>query len=102
MTRRPDGWWTADVPEAGAGTDYAFAVNGADPALPDPRSAFQPEGIDGPSRVVDHSAFPWTDSGWQPPALADAVLYELHVGTFSPEGTFDGVRARLDHLLSLG
>jgi len=101
LTRHPDGWWTADVPEAGPGTDYAFAIDGGDP-VPDPRSPWQPNGIHGPSRLVDHAAFPWTDAGWRPPALADGIVYELHVGTFSPEGTFDGARARLDHLVDLG
>jgi maltooligosyltrehalose trehalohydrolase len=78
-----------------------YAVDGSEP-VPDPRSPWQPAGIHGPSRVVDHSAFAWTDAGWAPPALTDGVVYELHVGTFSPEGTFDGVRSRLDHLVSLG
>ncbi len=99
---RQDGeWWRLDVPSAGPGTDYAFAVDGGEP-LPDPRSPWQPAGIQGPSRVVDHGAFRWTDAGWRPPAMASGVVYELHVGTFSPEGTFDGARARLDHLASLG
>ena len=101
LTRDPEGWWTVDVPAAGPGTDYAFAVDGGDP-VPDPRSSWQPEGIHGPSRVVDHAAFPWTDAGWRPPALADGIVYELHVGTFSREGTFDGARARLGHLVRLG
>jgi maltooligosyltrehalose trehalohydrolase len=84
-----------------AGTDYGFVLDGEGP-LPDPRSAWQPSGVHGLSRLVDHGAFSWTDAGWAPPPLARAVLYELHVGTFSPEGTFDGAAARLDHLASLG
>jgi maltooligosyltrehalose trehalohydrolase len=58
--------------------------------------------VHGPSRVVAHDAFAWTDAGWQPPPLASAVLYELHVGTFTPAGTFDAVMDRLDHLVNLG
>jgi len=69
--------------------------------LPDPASRWQPEGVHGPSAVVD-LAFPWTDANWRTPPLADFVIYELHVGTFSREGTFTGVIKRLDHLVSLG
>jgi hypothetical protein len=58
--------------------------------LPDPRSAWQPDGVHGPSRWVDHARFAWRDAGWRPPPLGAAVIYELHVGTFTPEGTFDG------------
>ena len=96
------GWWVLAVHEAGAGTDYAFAINGG-PPLPDPRSPFQPDGPHGRSRVVDHSAFPWTDQAWTGPVpLPAGVIYELHVGTFSPEGTFAGAIERLDHLVDLG
>ncbi len=99
MTPLEDGWWRAEI--GGPGTDYALVLDGG-PPRPDPRSAFQPEGIDGPSRVVDHGAFPWTDQRWRGLPLAGAVLYELHVGTFSAEGTFDGVIEHLDHLVDLG
>lgn len=95
-----EGWFRAPVvlpPEA----DYGFSVDGSDP-LPDPRSHRQPKGVFGPSRVVDHAAFEWTDQSWQGMHLPSAVLYELHIGTFSPEGTFDGAIARLDHLVDLG
>jgi maltooligosyltrehalose trehalohydrolase len=95
------GHWQLDGETLAAGTDYAFSLDGG-PPLPDPRSPWQPQGVHGPSRAVDHAAFPWTDRGWAPPALATGVVYELHVGTFSPEGTFDGVIGRLDHLASLG
>ena len=95
------GWFEVEVPEADAGSDYRFALDGGDP-LPDPRSAHQPQGVHGPSRVVDHTAFPWTDEGWRGAHLPSAVVYELHVGTFTPEGTFDAVITRLDHLVSLG
>jgi maltooligosyltrehalose trehalohydrolase len=101
MSRGRGGWWRADVPDAGPGSEYGFRVDGSDP-LPDPRSASQPDGPHGLSRLVDHDAFPWTDGGWRGLHLPSAVLYELHVGTFSPEGTFDGVIAHLDHLVDLG
>ena len=68
--------------EAGAGADYRFVLDGT--AWPDPATRWQPEGLRGPSRVVDPRAFAWTDAGYDPPALEDAVIYELHVGTFSP------------------
>ena len=94
-------WWTGRWPDVVAGTDYRFSLDGG-PSMPDPRSAWQPHGVHGPSRIVDHSVFAWTDTNWRPGPLGDAVIYELHVGTFSPEGTFDGVVARLDHLVDLG
>ncbi|MEJ3747697.1 malto-oligosyltrehalose trehalohydrolase [Actinomycetes bacterium KLBMP 9797] len=97
-----DGWWRASVPAAGPGTDYGYLVDDSDEVLPDPRSAWQPHGVHGPSRVYDHAAFAWTDAGWRGRALAGSVLYELHVGTFTPEGTFDAAIGRLDHLVDLG
>ncbi len=98
MTRDDGGWWSADVPAAGPGTDYAFVLDGGQPR-PDPRSAWQPHGVHGPSRLVDHSAFPWTDSGWRGVPLAGCMLYEMHVGTFTAKGTFDAALERLDHLV---
>ena len=101
MEPDPSGWWRASVPDAGPGTRYGFSLDGG-PVRPDPRSAFQPDGVDGPSEVVDHGAFSWTDARWRGVPLRGAVLYELHVGTFTPEGTFDAVIGRLDHLAELG
>lgn len=101
MERFDGGWWQVDVPGVRPGTDYSFSVDGG-PGRPDPRSPWQPYGVHGLSRTVDHGAFPWTDQRWQAPPLAAAVLYELHIGTFSPEGTFDGAIQRLDHLVELG
>jgi maltooligosyltrehalose trehalohydrolase len=95
------GWWSSSVDDAGAGSDYSFRINGGK-NLPDPRSAFQPGGIDGPSRVVDHAAFGWTDNGWRGLPLAGSVLYECHIGTFSAEGTFDGAIGHLGHVAGLG
>ncbi|HUA83835.1 MAG TPA: malto-oligosyltrehalose trehalohydrolase [Bryobacteraceae bacterium] len=94
------GWWRADGP-AIPGADYAFLLDDGDP-LPDPRSPWQPQGVHGASRFYDHSAFPWSDRNWQAPPLSSALIYELHTGTFTPEGTFDGAIARLDHLVELG
>jgi maltooligosyltrehalose trehalohydrolase len=102
MHRGDDGWWRLEVPEAGPGTDYAYLVSGHDQPLPDPRSAWQPAGVHGPSRVYDHAAYAWSDGGWTGRQLPGSVLYELHVGTFTPEGTFDAAAARLDHLVELG
>ena len=99
MTPEAGGWWSAQI--GGAGTDYALVLDGGDPR-PDPRSAWQPHGVHGPSRVVDHDAFRWTDQLWRGVPLAGSVLYELHVGTFTPEGTFDAAIGRLDHLVELG
>ena len=101
LTAGAGGWWSADVPGAGPGTDYAFSLDGGDPR-PDPRSPWQPHGVHGSSRLVDHPAFDWHDAGWRPPPLAAAVIYELHVGTFTPGGTFDSTIERLDHLVNLG
>lgn len=97
-----DGWWSAEIEEAGPGTDYAYRLDGEGPSVPDPRSAWQPNGIHAPSRILDHSAFRWTDARWQAPPLASAVLYELHIGTFTPTGTFDAAAEKLDFLLELG
>jgi maltooligosyltrehalose trehalohydrolase len=100
MRAGDDGWWSVER-EAPAGADYAFALDGEDP-LPDPRSPHQPHGVDGPSRLLDPAAFRWSDAGWRAPPLESAVVYEVHVGTFSPEGSFDGAARRLDHLVELG
>jgi maltooligosyltrehalose trehalohydrolase len=102
MERGDDGWWRLDVPDAGPGADYAYVLSDGVNGLPDPRSRWQPQGVHGPSRVYDQSAFAWTDSGWTGRQLPGAVLYELHIGTFTTEGTFDAAVSHLDHLVSLG
>lgn len=94
------GWFRGDVPLE-AGDDYAFSLDGG-PPRPDPRSHRQPHGVHGPSQLVDHGAFAWSDGTWHGRPLAGSVVYELHVGTFTPVGTFDGVIERLDHLVDLG
>jgi maltooligosyltrehalose trehalohydrolase len=101
MTQDAGGWWHVDAPFMHHGVDYAFAVDGNGP-FPDPRSFWQPNGIHGFSRWVDHSVFEWTDAGWQQPPLGSAVIYELHLGTFTSEGTCEAAVGRLDHLVTLG
>ncbi|MFD3584199.1 malto-oligosyltrehalose trehalohydrolase [Streptomyces sp. NPDC058683] len=96
--RRP-GWWAGEA-DAEDGTRYGFALDDG-PALPDPRSRRQPDGPDGLSAVVDHGRYEWRASG-PGRALPGAVLYELHVGTYTPEGTLDAAAGRLDHLKELG
>lgn len=93
------GWWTlpSSLP---VGARYGYRLDGG-PLLPDPRSRWQPDGVHGPSVVVD-PAHPWTDDGWQPTPWSDAVVYEAHVGTASPSGDFRGLVDRLDHLVDLG
>ncbi|HEX5496855.1 MAG TPA: malto-oligosyltrehalose trehalohydrolase [Mycobacteriales bacterium] len=96
------GWWSLDLPAAGAGTDYTYLLDGSDTALPDPGSRWQPHGVHGPSRVYDHGAYRWSDSAWTGRQLAGSVVYELHVGTFTPHGTLDAAVDRLDYLADLG
>ena len=96
----PGGWWTAPF-DLEPGTDYAFRVDGS-PNRPDPRSALQPDGVHGPSRTVDPDAWQWTDQNWAGKDLRGSVIYELHVGTFTPEGTLDTAITRLGHLADLG
>ena len=96
----PGGWWTAPF-DLEPGTDYAFRVDGS-PNRPDPRSALQPDGVHGPSRTVDPDTWRWTDQNWAGRDLRGSVIYELHVGTFTPEGTLDAAVSRLGHLVDLG
>lgn len=84
-------------PQARAGDDYFLRLDG-ERERPDPCSRFQPQGVHGPSRIIDPAAFAWHDGAWRGLPLEDYVIYELHVGLFSPEGTFEGVIRRLDYL----
>ncbi len=101
MARSDGGWWRIDAP-ARKDSDYAFLLDDDPTPLPDPRSRWQPGGVHGPSRRYDPSGFPWTDRSWTGRALPGSVLYELHIGTFTPDGTFDAAIERLDHLVELG
>ena len=92
---------TAGGRAAADGSDYGFSLDGG-PPRPDPRSAFQPDGAHGLSRLVDHASFTWSDASWRGLALPGCVLYEIHIGTFSAAGTFDGAIGHLDHLAGLG
>ncbi len=93
--KRDGDWWRSDA----EGTDYAFVIDGE--AYPDPRSLWQPKGVHEASRVYRHD-FEWTDSAWTGRALPGGVIYELHIGTFTQEGTFDAAIGKLDHLVDLG
>ncbi len=93
--------WQGTVAGVGHGDRYRLRLDGGD-WLADPASRWQPDGVHGPSAVVDPARFEWHDDGWQGVALADTVLYELHVGSFTPTGTFDGVIGELDRLVDLG
>ena len=102
MTPQPGGYWHTVVESAHHGSDYAFLVDDDPHAYPDPRSPWQPNGVHAASRIYDHSLFPWNTAQWNVPALADAVIYELHIGTFTTEGTFDAAIAHLPYLKDLG
>ena len=102
LAQKARGWWSAEVEEAGPNTDYGFVIDGLEPPLPDPRTQWQPNSVHGESRVVDHAAFVWSDDLWQAPPLSSALIYELHLGTFTPEGTFKAAESHLDYLKELG
>jgi len=96
------GWWQRDVNDAGHGTDYGFVFEQDDKVYPDPRSRWQPNGVHNPSRVYEQNKFNWHDQRFQSPPLASGVIYELHVGTFTSQGTFDAAIGKLDYLVELG
>jgi maltooligosyltrehalose trehalohydrolase len=105
MRRTDGGWW---VPEAavadpaGGDLDYGYLIDDSDTPRPDPRSRRQPAGVHQRSRTHDAAAFAWTDQSWTGRQLPGSVVYELHIGTFTPEGTLDTAIGRLDHLRSIG
>lgn len=96
-----EGWYELVTDAARAGSLYRFRIDG-EIEVPDPASRFNPFDVRGPSCVVDARTFKWSDSGWRARPWHECVIYELHVGTFTPEGTFAGVESKLDHLLELG
>src|SRR3954471_20211448 len=100
MSREKHGWWSSDY-NLRHGEDYTFEIDGR-AGLPDPRSPWQPQGVHRSSRHVDHSQFQWHDRSWQQPPLSSAIIYELHIGTFTPDGTFEAAIKYLDHLVDLG
>src|SRR5947207_12890726 len=97
LEREPDGYFSGAV-EAKAGALYRFQLNGAGNLYPDPASRFQPEGPHGPSCVVDHTAFRWTDRAWKGGELSGQIMYEMHIGTFTPEGTWRAAAEKLSLL----
>lgn len=101
LTRDAGGWWAADL-HVDHGTDYAFLLDDDETPLPDPRSRWQPHGVHAASRAVDHDRFAWTDATWAGRPLRGSLVYELHLGTFTPGRTFDSAIERLDHLVDLG
>lgn len=101
MRNGGDGWHQLVVEGAGPGTRYRFVLPDGK-RVPDPASRFAPQGVHGPSEVVDLTAFQWSDAQWGGPPWAEAVLYELHIGGFTTEGTFRAAIGRLDHLKQLG
>ncbi len=101
MTCTEGGWWrvSVDVPW---GTDYTFLLGDDPTPFPDPRGLRQPKGVHGPSQTYNQKAFPWTDGTWAGAPLSGGVIYEIHVGTFTPGGTFDSAIERLPYLADLG
>jgi maltooligosyltrehalose trehalohydrolase len=102
LTHGDDGWWTTDDVLPVVGARYGFRIDEDDAVRPDPRSRFQPEGVHGPSEVVDPDRFRWTDDAWTGRPARGSVIYEMHIGTYTPEGTLDAAAAKLEHLVELG
>jgi maltooligosyltrehalose trehalohydrolase len=100
MQRSSDGYFESVIPNLPVGSKYFFKVE--EQEFADPVSYSQPEGVFGPSQVEDHAAFMWTDKQWHGIPLRDMILYEIHVGTFTPDGTFDAIINRLDDLIGTG
>lgn len=101
MTRTEDGWWRATV-DAHVDARYGFVLDDDETVLPDPRSPRQPDGVHERSQLWNPTTVAWTDSGWSGKSIEGAVIYELHVGTFTPDGTFDSAVEKLDYLVDLG
>jgi len=101
LTQLEQGWFELITREATPGARYRFLING-ETKVPDPASRFQPADVHGPSEVLDPAAFEWKDDRWRGRPWEEAVIYELHIGAFTPEGTFRGVEEKLDYLRALG
>ena len=102
LVKETNGYFSGGVIEARAGTRYFFRLNGVEPHLSDPASRFQPEGPHGPSEVIDPSAFTWTDKAWPGIPADRIVIYEMHIGTFTPQGTWSAACKLLHRLAALG
>jgi maltooligosyltrehalose trehalohydrolase len=101
MTRGRDGWWRANV-DAASDARYGYLLDDDPKVLPDPRSPRQPDGVHGRSQLWEPAPQAWTDGGWTGRSVQGAVIYELHMGTFTPAGTFDSAIEKLDYLVDLG
>ena len=101
MTRGDDGWFSAEIPDAKAGTHYKFRIDD-EIDVPDPASDFQPEDVFGPSEVIDHAAYPWRATDWRGRPWQEAVIIEAHVGTFTQDGSYHAMIEELDHLVQTG
>src|ERR1700756_3848167 len=101
MSRLENGWFELVTRDGRPGTLYQFTIDHQH-RVADPASRYQPSGVHGPSQVVDPTAFTWENDNWRGRPWEEAVIYELHVGTFSPEGTFAGAERKLNHLTALG
>src|SRR3954447_361098 len=102
ISKEGNGYYSGLVPELRAGDTYQYRLSGDKQLLLDPASRFQPEGPHGPSLIVDPASFRWTDRNWRGVPIERAVVYELHVGTFTPEGTWRSAAQRLTHLRDVG
>jgi malto-oligosyltrehalose trehalohydrolase len=102
MDRAADGFFHCFDPDAAPGSRYKFRFDGVELAVPDPASRFNPDGVHAASEVIAPAAYEWRDAAWRRRPFREAVIYELHVGTFTPEGTYAAAMARLDHLAELG
>jgi maltooligosyltrehalose trehalohydrolase len=101
MTKLKEGYWKIVIDGVKPESEYMFKLNGKI-LLPDPASHFQPKGVFGPSKVINHESFKWTDLDWQGLYLKDMVFYELHVGVFTPQGTFKAISSRVRELAEIG
>ncbi len=101
MTAEEGGWFSVTTDRAGPGTGYCFRLPDGR-AVPDPASRWQPDGVHGASRVVDPRTYRWTMADWRGRPWHETVLYELHIGTFTPQGTYRAAIGRLDHLVDTG
>src|SRR5688572_11951046 len=102
LDREKNGYFSGVVSQAKAGATYRFRLEGESNLIPDPASRYQPEGPHGPSVVVDPAAFPWSDAAWKGVRREGQVIYEMHVGTFTQDGTWEAAIDKLPHLAETG
>jgi maltooligosyltrehalose trehalohydrolase len=101
LTAVEGGWWLTNL-DAPPGSDYLYLLDDDEDGVPDPRSRWQPRGVHEVSRIYDDAAYRWGDSAWAGRDWPGSIIYELHIGTFTPDGTFDAAIERLDHVVDLG